>query len=295
MRRHASLFALLIVVLCGRAQAQVFVNDYAGWAAAASPTNTEPFDTDLGGTDVFLLTDSMVTVTGASGTGTFNAHAVSGGQFLSTTRTSTGTNGYLTVTLTFSQPITAVWFDLASITGSDRNLAFYGDWDSAAGEETSGILRTAFSDTDNGDIGIVGNQSFSAIRFDQSASGGTANEAFTILEMQFNGPVIGPPTATPTNTPTPTSSSTPTITLTPTHTQTPSSTPTASNTPTNTNTPTVTNTPTITSTPTITNTPDASVPVVPAIPTLSGIGIGLLLVLLSGVALLYVVKARGQS
>ncbi|HUP24645.1 MAG TPA: hypothetical protein VNB06_17105 [Thermoanaerobaculia bacterium] len=70
----------------------------------------------------------------------------------------------------------------------------------------------------------------------------------------------------------------------------PTNTPT--NTPASTNTPTASSTPTITNTPTIANTPDI---VVPEIPTLSGSGLRLLLVLLLGAALVYVVKTRGES
>lgn len=101
MFRHTGPLVLLLVLSSVGARAQVFVNDYAGWSTAASPTNTEPFDTDLGGTDTFLLTDSLVTVNGTSPMGTFTTHAVTGGQLDTTTRTSTGTNGYETVTLTF--------------------------------------------------------------------------------------------------------------------------------------------------------------------------------------------------
>lgn len=103
-------------------------------------------------------------------------------------------------------------------------------------------------------------------------------------------------TATPTETPTPTATATPTATNTPTSTVTATATPTntATATPTNTATATATATNTPTSVPTVTNTPTLAPTAgdLYEIPTLSGVGMGLLVLLLAGVAALYLVRYR---
>jgi hypothetical protein len=45
-------------------------------------------------------------------------------------------------------------------------------------------------------------------------------------------------------------------------------------------------------TPTITNTPEFFAPVVPAIPTLSGLGLALMVILLLGIAVIYLGRQR---
>jgi hypothetical protein len=125
----------------------------------------------------------------------------------------------------------------------------------------------------------------------------TAGFTGTTVRFSFSGsaacctpqsdpfPITGVATPTPSNTPsiTPTPSDTPTpsITPTPSDTPTPSNTPTASNTPTNTSTPSNTPTPSIT--------PSA---VVPEIPTLSGRGMALMVLLLLGIAAVYLARQR---
>jgi hypothetical protein len=94
------------------------------------------------------------------------------------------------------------------------------------------------------------------------------------------------PTDTPTNTPTNTLTNTPTNTPTDTPTNTPTST--TTNTPTNTPTNTLTNTPT--NTPTITPTPE-DVDLY-EVPTLSGVGMTVMLLLLMGIAVTFLVRSR---
>jgi hypothetical protein len=109
------------------------------------------------------------------------------------------------------------------------------------------------------------------------------------------------PTATATATPTNTPTNTPTATATATPTNTPTSTPTATPTNTRTNTPTSTptNTPTNTSTATPTSTPTNTPTVTPTdepemyeVPTLSGVGMTLMLLALMGVALAFLARSR---
>jgi hypothetical protein len=114
-----------------------------------------------------------------------------------------------------------------------------------------------------------------------TSSGPAAGHTF--VGNDFTG--TGLPTATPTNTPT--------VSPTPSDTPTPSNTPTASNTPTPSNTPTNTLTPSITPTPS--NTPIASATpsiIAPRIPTLSGTGIALMVLLMLGIAAVYLARQR---
>jgi hypothetical protein len=111
-----------------------------------------------------------------------------------------------------------------------------------------------------------------------TASGTAAGYTFVPNDFTANG------------LPTPTPSNTPTISPTPSITPTPSDTPTPSTTPTPSNTPTASNTPTITPTPSIT--PTAQPIIAPKIPTLSGTGIALMVLLLLGIAVVYLVRQR---
>jgi hypothetical protein len=108
-----------------------------------------------------------------------------------------------------------------------------------------------------------------------TASGGAAGNTFVATD--FTG----------TGLPTPTPSDTPTITPTPSDTPTPSTTPTPSNTPTASNTPT--NTPTPSNTPIASATPSI---IAPRIPTLSGTGIALMVLLMLGIAAVYLARQR---
>ena len=104
--------------------------------------------------------------------------------------------------------------------------------------------------------------------FGQTAAG------FTFVSTDFTG----------TGLPTPTPSNTPTISPTPSITPTPSDTPTPSNTPTASNTPTITPTPSIT--------PTGQPIIAPQIPTLSGTGLALMVLLLLGIAVIYLARQR---
>jgi hypothetical protein len=212
----------------------------------------------------------MITFTGLGSTSLNDPTASSLGNF----QTFVSGTGVIGVSGTFTLTITQT----VPIAGSDSFAATFSGSFSASNAGTGVVTFT----TTSVNIGGIMYSVDSCFALVPPAS----NNGITTVEGQISGTAATPtstPTSSPTNTPTSTSTRTPT----PTSTSTPTSTPTSTSTPTATPTSTATSTPT--STPTLTPTP---VPRAPEVPTLSGAGAAFLVLLLSGLAVLLLLRSR---
>ena len=186
MQMRSKVWTLIGVLAVGVGQAETTYTDQATWQAAASPTNTITFDTDVANGDSIFIPGSGITATGVNPSMS-PANRVNTGIYETTIRpVGAMTTGYESVTFNFSQPIMAIGAVFGSIGGSSRNLTITADWD-GTGEE-SFILRDIISS--GGFFGVIGTQPFSTVRFDQFMAGTTSNEGFNIDDLQFDGAMV---------------------------------------------------------------------------------------------------------
>lgn len=178
--------ALVALMIADVTQAETTFTDQTAWQTAASPTNTVTFDTDVASAATIGIPMSGITATGVN-PAMSPTHSISGGIYNLTIRpVGAAGPGYESITLTFSQPITAIGAMFGSIGGSNRNLTITADWD-GTGEE-SFVLRDIIGPS--GFFGVTGTQSFTTVRFDQFTAGTTSNEGFNIDDLQFDGAVV---------------------------------------------------------------------------------------------------------
>lgn len=189
--RFVRVCAVVAVVAVGStlAHAESVFTDRSAWeSAAGGPVNLDTFDMDVGPGDSFTIVTSAVDVVGTGGVGTYT-HEVANGVYAIVTRAANGSPGLLSVTLTFSEPISAVGFDYGSIGGSGRNVAVRGDWDGTGQEGI--ILRDHDGGSASGFFGVVGTTTFTTITFDQAAANPDTNQdAFNIDNLAFDGPNV---------------------------------------------------------------------------------------------------------
>lgn len=187
---RASVLTPVVVLLsaCASLGVQTFVAidfDRSAWEAAAAGTiTTDTFSSEIAQSDTLNL-DSGVTSQASGAIGSPN-HRVTLGQFDLLLRPSSSvSDGYVSVVLTFPTEIYAWGADFFSIGGS-REVGPTGDFDSGTQHY---ILRDLFTAEnggaalDQGFFGIVSDTPFTQIILE--ATGTSTNDSFKVDNMSF--------------------------------------------------------------------------------------------------------------
>ena len=158
-------------------------NRSAWEAAAGGSLTTESFGVDQAQSDTLVFASGLQSVA-ANPFATPN-HLVEEGLLKTVLRTSgTQVNGYLTVTLTFPQSVTAFGADFYSIGGS-REVSVQGTFDSGLESFDLRTLFIADGGLDRGFFGLVSSVPFNSITLIALGSI-VSNDAFNFDEVSFS-------------------------------------------------------------------------------------------------------------